>query len=421
MINNTNIISNSKTDLLNALNMSSGTTLSYNSSIENIINTQGGTILYSYDNIIIASEITESFYNELSKNPYIEYIDSLPLKKYGDINYDLINQIQTNTGGTSNLSSIPASNSGSTLNGPGSQYTNIFTTGINVTGFTNDITNSINTLNTLTTTLQDGVSGKTTLSNSGDIHPTITNEIFSLSAETNSSFNYIITATGTFPIKYEIIPPSNYTGTIGINLNKISGVTSMNGVYNFTYSAINYYGSASKDLVLTVVEYVKITNTNLIINSSFGSNITYQILSNGNPISYDAKSLPDGLSINHSTGVISGICNSTGSTISDISASGLTGSDSKPLSINSGYYPIISSSGSVSGSPYTQFSYVILSNDSKSTYKIIGNLPSGLNFSNNTISGTPNSPGITNVSIKAINSFGESTKNLTITISNIVI
>lgn len=400
----TTTILNSKIDLLNSLNVSSGATLSYNSSIEDIINTQGGTILYSYDNIIIASEITDSFYSELSKNPNIEYIDSLPLKKYGDINYNLIDQIPTNINSTSNLILTQVPN------------TSIFSPGITVTGFTNDITNSINSLNTLTTTLQDGVSGKTTKSNGSDIHPIITNENFALSAQTNSSFNYLITATGTLPIKYEIISPSNYTGTIGLNLNSISGVTSKNGTYNFTYTAINYYGSASKDLVLTVTDYVKITNTVLKINSNFGTNVTYQILASGNPISYDANTLPSGLSINNSTGVISGVCTNTGSTIVNITASGSTGVDSKQLSINVGYYPIITSSGAASGSPYSPFSYIISSNYSGSTYNVIGNLPTGLNFSNNTISGTPIKPGIVNVTLKAINSFGDSTKNLTITI-----
>ena len=287
-----------------------------------------------------------------------------------------------------------------------------------MTGYTNDITNSINLLNTLTTTLQDGISGKTSLSSNINISPTITNDIFALSAETNNTFNYLINATGTVPIKYEIITPSNYIGTIGLNLNNISGITSKTGTYNFTYSAINYYGSASKDLVLTVIEYVKITNTNLIINSNFGTNITYQILSTGNPNSYYSTSLPSGLTMNNSTGVISGICVMTGSTNVNITASGITGMDSKILTINVGYYPIINSSGTASGKTYSAFNYIITSTDSGATYKIVGNLPSGLNFNNNIISGLPNNPGIVNVSITASNVFGYSTKNLSIIISN---
>ena len=403
----TTTILNTKSDLLNALNISSGETLSYNSVIENIINTQGGTILYSYDNMIIASEITDTLYNSLVKNPNIEYIDSLPLKKYGDINYNLIDQVITNTGNTASLSLTSITNTGNTSS---------FIPGINVTGFTNDIMNSINILNTLTTTLQDGISGKTTLSNNGNIQPIITNDVFALSAETNSIFNYLIEATGTVPIKYEIVTPNNYIGAVGINLNNISGITSKTGVYNFTYSAINYYGSASKNLVLTVMEYVKITNTNFIINSSFGTNITYQILSDGNPISYDANSLPSGLSINNYTGVISGSGTTTGSTNVNISASGLTGVDYKVLTINIGNPPIINSSGIVSGKTYSVFNYIITSNDSGATYKIIGNLPSGLNLNKNIISGLPTTPGIVNVLLNANNYFGNSNKNLVITI-----
>lgn len=67
--------------------------LRFNAEVENEIVDNGGTIIYSYNNIIIASEISEEYYNELQKNQYIDYIESLPLKKYGEVNIDLINQL----------------------------------------------------------------------------------------------------------------------------------------------------------------------------------------------------------------------------------------------------------------------------------------------------------------------------------------
>jgi hypothetical protein len=79
-------------ELIKSLNISTNI-LRYNSEVETSVKQNGGTVLYSYNNIIIASEISESFYNELQKNPYIDYIESLPLKKYGDVNTDLINQL----------------------------------------------------------------------------------------------------------------------------------------------------------------------------------------------------------------------------------------------------------------------------------------------------------------------------------------
>ncbi len=48
---------------------------------ENIINS-GGTVIFTNDNIIMASEISESQYRELLKSPYIDKMDVLPLKRY---------------------------------------------------------------------------------------------------------------------------------------------------------------------------------------------------------------------------------------------------------------------------------------------------------------------------------------------------
>ena len=79
-------------DLMQILN-ASDTILRYNSIIENDITQNGGTVLYSFNNIIIASEISEIFFKSLQNNTYIEYINSLPLKKYGDVNTNLINQL----------------------------------------------------------------------------------------------------------------------------------------------------------------------------------------------------------------------------------------------------------------------------------------------------------------------------------------
>lgn len=67
--------------------------LSYNSSVIDSIQQNSGVVLYSYNNIIIASNISDEFLNELQKNPNIEYIQNLPLQKYGSVDNSLINQL----------------------------------------------------------------------------------------------------------------------------------------------------------------------------------------------------------------------------------------------------------------------------------------------------------------------------------------
>lgn len=60
------------------------TELTYTTEIKNEIVKSGGTIVFTKDNIILASEISEAQYRELLKNIFIEKIDVLPLKRYGN-------------------------------------------------------------------------------------------------------------------------------------------------------------------------------------------------------------------------------------------------------------------------------------------------------------------------------------------------
>ena len=54
----------------------------FNPEISKLINNEGGTVIYSSGNILIASEISEELYRELLKSPYIESVKDLPLKRY---------------------------------------------------------------------------------------------------------------------------------------------------------------------------------------------------------------------------------------------------------------------------------------------------------------------------------------------------
>ena len=81
--------------LLDASNNILISDLTYSSSIEDTIRQNGGTVVYSYNNIIVASEISENFYNELQKNPNIDYIESLALKQYGIVDTNLISKIDS--------------------------------------------------------------------------------------------------------------------------------------------------------------------------------------------------------------------------------------------------------------------------------------------------------------------------------------
>ena len=56
--------------------------LTYRHEVEALINQHQGIVVYSKDDVIIASDISDSFYNELLKRPYIQIMNTLPLKRY---------------------------------------------------------------------------------------------------------------------------------------------------------------------------------------------------------------------------------------------------------------------------------------------------------------------------------------------------
>jgi hypothetical protein len=64
--------------------MSLENNITYNDNIKNEILASGGTVVFSKDNIIVASEISEKQFRNLLDNPYITKIDVLPLKRYKD-------------------------------------------------------------------------------------------------------------------------------------------------------------------------------------------------------------------------------------------------------------------------------------------------------------------------------------------------
>ena len=74
--------------------------LTYSNEIQSLISSSGGTIVFTKDNVILASEISEAQYRDLLKNPYIDKIDVLPLKRYANTGVQYIQ----NTSGTSGTS-----------------------------------------------------------------------------------------------------------------------------------------------------------------------------------------------------------------------------------------------------------------------------------------------------------------------------
>ena len=350
-------------ELLNLLG-SSENILRYNSIIEDDITNNGGTVLYSYNNIIIASEISDEIYTKLQNDNHIEYIQDLPLKKYGDVDVNLINQFDAAR----------------------------ITTISNVSG--------------------------NTVSISG-IPPTIYNDIFTLTALTNDTFNYIMKASGSLPITYEFITPINYYDDLSLkNFNTIEGKSSNVGIFGITFKAHNNYGTDTKKLILTIIENVKITNTIFDVYNKLGTFFSYVIESIGPYPKYYSvtPNLPAGVYLDNN--IISGTFTTGGTYVMSIGVSGITSSDSKTLTINVGVAPIITSFGELIVEENASVNYTITSTlITDVTYNIIGALPIGFSFDGiDTISGTALVKGSYSVTLKAYNGFGENLKKLKIVV-----
>jgi hypothetical protein len=155
-----------------------------------------------------------------------------------------------------------------------------------------------------------------------------------------------------------------------------------------------------------------------------GSPFNYIISASNSPTSYQASSLPSGLSVNTSTGVISGTPSVTGTFNVTISASNSVGTGSSILAISIASAvagpsaPVISSVLTASATVGQAFTYTIVASGSPTSYAASG-LPGGLslNPATGSVTGSPTSAGTYSATISATNAAGAGSATLSITVS----
>jgi hypothetical protein len=209
------------------------------------------------------------------------------------------------------------------------------------------------------------------------------------------------------------------------NTNTISPTMTLTpGVWQFRARGSDIYGAASpfQTVTVTVSNGSPPVVTSGSKSGTAGTALTsYQIVASNFPTSYSASGLPSGLSVNTTTGVISGTPTSAGVTTATIMAYNAAGSGSGTLqfTIGSGVNPpVVGGSTTASATVGTAFSYAISASNSPTSYSVVG-LPSWLSVNPTTgvITGTPSATGTVNLTLQATNAGGTGTGSLQITIS----
>lgn len=141
-----------------------------------------------------------------------------------------------------------------------------------------------------------------------------------------------------------------------------------------------------------------------------GVPFVYAITAANTATSYSAGPLPPGLSVNSSSGAISGTPTAVGTTTVQIHATNASGTGNAVLTITVlPAKPVISPPSPLSALAGSAFSYTILASNSPTSFAAAG-LPAGLtlNAAAGTITGTPTASGLFNVALTATNAGGTS-------------
>ncbi len=153
--------------------------------------------------------------------------------------------------------------------------------------------------------------------------------------------------------------------------------------------------------------------------AAVGQPFTYPVYATSvAPVSYSATGLPPGITVNASTGVVSGTATAAGAytgTVSAINAGG-TGTTNLNITAVSGA-PVFTSNSTAQAGVGVPFSFQAAASNLPTSYSAT-NLPATLQINPTTglIIGTPGTPAFYIVSVKATNAAGTTTKVLTISV-----
>lgn len=246
-----------------------------------------------------------------------------------------------------------------------------------------------------------------------------------------------------FTVNYQIVAtnsPASYSASglpLGVSVDTttglISGTTTIQGVYTIGLVATNNNGaSATVNLTLTVGALPAITSASSL-NASSSQAFAFTVTANNSAQSFNVSGLPTGLSVNTSTGVISGTVSTVGTYAVTVSANNSVGTGpTSTLTITvsapaggggatSGTgAPIITSPNTATGIVDTAFTYSVLTTPAATSFALSGTYPANfsINASTGVISGTPAQTGVYPMTVTASNSGGSAIALVILTVNS---
>ncbi len=237
----------------------------------------------------------------------------------------------------------------------------------------------------------------------------------------NEAYSYTIVATGDPTITYTATNlPDGLTFS---GPNQITGTPTAAGSYSIELSATNSGGTTTETLELTVGTPPSITSSLTATGTAGVQFSTYTVTASGTAtITYSAANLPANLSFDAASQTINGTPTFAGVYNVTLTANNNYGTDIKILviTINEGLQPPTITSLLTSNAQLSfPYSYSITADGSQPiTYSISENdLPAGLSFDGNTISGIPTEDGTFNITLMAHNDAGDDSKLLVLTVA----
>lgn len=275
--------------------------------------------------------------------------------------------------------------------------------------------------------------GTVTQAFSFTVNPPLAAPVFT-SPAVNPTFSIGTPYTATLAASGNPVPTFGVqTGTLppGLTLNATSGLLNgtptVGGAFSGVFRASNSQGAATQAFSFTVNSPPAFTSPALSTTLVAGSSYSASLGASGYPaatFSVQSGTLPTGLTLNASTGLISGTPTALGTFAGVIAASNSQGTATQAFSLTVNSAPAFTSpalnTSLVTGTPYS--ATLTASGNPAATFSVqSGTLPAGvtLNASTGALNGTPTATGTFSGVFAATNSQGTATQAFSFTVNSV--